>query len=136
MAVHECDLFVLTPAGWAWEVEIKVTKADLKNDAKKWHGHNNRKIKFLYFALPDYLRDFTDLVPERAGIIIVDSAEPAVDKYNGRTYIWPRLCHTIRKPRANKEATKLSDFERYKVARLGALRIWRLKEKLSEKDGS
>ena len=51
--VHECDLFLLSKSGYAIEIEIKISKADLIQDSKKKHGHVNYKIKQLYFAIPN-----------------------------------------------------------------------------------
>lgn len=122
MDLHECDLLVITRMGYAWEIEIKVSKADLKRDAEKWHGHRSRRIKRLYFAIPIDLEGCADLIPERAGIIIV---RPRDEEYG------PNLrCRITRKPVTNKAAQPFTDAERYKVARLGALRIWGLKRKL------
>ena len=121
MGVHECDLFVVTQAGYVWEIEIKVCKYDLIKDSEKWHGHRSTKIKRLYFAIPTYLEPHIEHIPERAGIITVASAD---DKR-----AWLRI-KTIRQPVDNKFAPQLTNAERYKVARLGALRIWRLKNKL------
>jgi hypothetical protein len=132
MNIHECDLLVITKSGYAWEVEIKVTKADLKKDAEKRHQHQDDRIKALFFAIPDYLQDCIDLIPERAGILIVRSGDRQTDNYGGRKYTWPRRVTRLREPVQNLAARPFSDDERYKVARLGALRIWLLKEKLHE----
>ena len=130
MAIHECDLLVVTKAGYAYEVEIKVTKADLKKDSEKGHGHYDNRIKYLYFAIPDYLEESTGLIPERAGIIIVESGPLKTTKYGGKTYTWSRKCRVVRQPELNGMATPFAPDDRYKVARLGTLRIWRLKQKL------
>lgn len=121
MNMHECDLLVVSRAGYCTEVEIKVTRADLRADAKKKHGHECRRIKYLYFALPDYLENCIHFVPERAGIILVRPRRE--NDYNPR-------CRRLRSPQCRKHAPKMTDLERYKVARLGALRIWDLKRKL------
>ena len=115
MSLHECDLLVITKAGYAWEIEIKVTKADLINDIKKRHGHHSPKIKNLYFAIPDYLTPYIERIPDRAGVLIVNKRH---------------RCKEIRRPKSNKNAYKFSDKERYNVARLGSMRIWGLKRKL------
>lgn len=131
MNMHECDLLVISKAGYASEVEIKVTKADLKKDAEKAHEHDDPRIKSLWFAIPDYLEDSADLVPDRAGIIVVDTAPIKKQKYQGRTYTWQRRCKKLRPPQMNGLAQPFSAEDRFKVARLGALRVWRLKEKLT-----
>ena len=124
--LHECDLFVLSQAGYATEVEIKISMADLRADAKKWHGHRSTRIKRLYFALPLALGDkypakIRELVPERAGILFVREAD---------TDDW-RQPKVIKSREAVKQKTsRFTESERYKVARLGAIRIWNLKRKL------
>ena len=122
--LHECDLLVVSKAGYLTEIEIKVTRADLRADKKKWHGHESRRIKRLFFALPDYLEHCIDMVPERAGIILVTPNGVDVDP------VWTPRCREIRSAQRNKAAGKITDTDRYKIARLGALRIWNLKRKL------
>ena len=53
LGLHECDLLVISKAGYASEVEIKVSKADLLRDREKRHGHASDRIKALWFALPE-----------------------------------------------------------------------------------
>ncbi len=133
--MHECDLLIVSKAGYCTEVEIKTSRADLRADAKKWHGHNGdgqsgkRVIKYLYFAVPEALKDAAlELAPERAGIITVRDKDnvPGVYPYHPR-------CQRVREPTVRRHATKMPDSERYKVARLGALRIWDLKRKLIDR---
>lgn len=126
MEIHECDLFVLTPAGYGWEIEIKISKADLMKDKEKRHNHNSYKIKFLYFAIPDYLEQYREEIPRQAGIIIIGK------KRHGRIGdIYEYYdCEKIRQPQRNSNY-KYTDSERLQLARLGALRIWGLKKKLS-----
>ena len=118
---HECDLIVLTPAGYAWEVEIKISKADLIKDKLKRHGHRDHRIKYLYFAIPKYLEEYIEHIPERSGIVIVDEKRP---------YYEHHPCRVIRKPSAISNPYKFTDRDRYKIARLGALRIWTLKNNI------
>lgn len=124
MHLHECDLLIVSKSGYLTEVEIKVSRADLRNDAKKWHGHHSNAIKRLIFALPDYLEECIEFVPERAGIILVRPNDADADP------IWAPRCREIRPARRNKAAGKISATDRYKIARLGTLRIWNLKRKL------
>jgi hypothetical protein len=123
--IHECDLFILSQAGYATEVEIKISIGDLRADAKKRHGHRSNRIKRLYFAMPlalgnKYHAMIHELVPERAGILLVrekddDWRQPKIIK--GREAVKQRT-------------SRFTDTERYKIARLGAIRIWPLKRKL------
>lgn len=130
MGIHECDLFILSQAGYATEVEIKISLADLKADAKKWHGHRSTRIKRLYFAFPLALGNkhpvtITALVPERAGILYVrEPRKPGDDDWRQPKVIKSREA-------VNQKTSRFTTTERYKVARLGAIRIWSLKRKLA-----
>lgn len=115
--LHECDLLILTPAGYAYEIEIKLTRADLLADKKKSHNHKSKRIKYLWFAVPETLEGDIEHVPERAGIILLERR-------------WDNLCcRIVRRPKPNG-SYKWNDSERAKLAHLGAMRIWRLKKKL------
>ena len=121
LSIHECDLLILSKAGYATEIEIKISKADLKKDKFKSHGHLSKKIKNFYYAVPEKIaiEYVEEHVPERAGIIVVNA--------KGR-------CKIVRKCIVNKDAIKFSEKDRYKMARLGALRIWNLKKNVVKKD--
>ena len=54
--LHECDILSLSKAGYATEIEIKISKADLMSDKKKEHGHRHRYIANLYFCVPSFLK--------------------------------------------------------------------------------
>ena len=132
IGLHECDVLVITKSGYAIEVEIKLTKADIKADLKKWHSHENKKLRSLIFAIPKKLAHCSDLIPERAGIITIERLEtqrPHWDKTIGpnpsRLY-----CSILRKAKINTHAKKLSDKDILHVAELGVMRMWNLKEKL------
>lgn len=125
---HECDLLLISKSGYATEIEIKISQADLKADLKKKHGHINNKIKYLYFALPEYLESYIEYVPEHAGIILVGERE-------GKKYRWlcqysyKANCKIIRSPQKQGNY-KLSIEEQSHIGKLGAMRIWGLKGKI------
>ena len=48
LGVHEIDLFVVRPSGYAIEVEIKVSLSDFKADFNKKHTHSSPKIREFY----------------------------------------------------------------------------------------
>jgi hypothetical protein len=114
---HECDVFVLKKTGYAYEIEIKVSRGDLKKDLKKKRGHNSNKLRRLYFAIPEYLIESKDLIPRHAGILVIG-------KYGKVT--------EIRKAKDNKEAVRISDNERFHLAHLACMRIWKLKAKIKK----
>lgn len=126
MDLHECDVLSLTKSGYATEFEIKVSAYDLKKDALKRHGHRSKKIKFLYFVVPEKLMDLAlEFAPVRAGVMLIMHKQ--YPTYN-TTYV-----KIIRKARANPQATKWSEKQRLQLARLGALRILPLKEVILQK---
>jgi len=112
---HECDLFVLTKAGYAYEVEIKTSRADLKADIKKRHLHVSKWVRKLYFAIPENLEAGIDLIPEKAGILVVTKTGQ-VKKF--------------REAKSDTRAKRLPEKTQLKLARLGTMRIWPLKAAL------
>ena len=117
---YECDIVVLTKSGYAYEIEIKVSRGDLVKDGKKRHQHNDGRFRYLWFAVPMSLLKHIEFIPARAGILGVTS--------KGRV-------HVLANPVINQHAPRWSDWDRYKLARLGCLRIWPLKEKIFQKAG-
>ena len=129
LGVHECDLLAISVAGYATEIEIKISRADLRADVKKHHDHKSQKIKFLYFAVPselarDVLLDTNiyekpahgwhgaqqrGLLPPQAGVLIVAST--------GRVFC-------ARKAAANSGAEPFDAKAWQKFARLMTLRYW------------
>jgi len=117
MVNHECDLLALTKSDTAHEIEIKVSKSDLKADSKKRHSHPGGKlIKCLWFAGPETLEDaFIEYAPDKAGIILV------YEDYAERR----GMCYRIaRQSKPNPMARHWTLEERAKLARLGAMRYW------------
>lgn len=139
---YEADLLIVTKAGCLTEVEIKVSKNDLvKLEKKKRHNHDDHRIKYLYFAIPHVLLCHHQHIPKRAGIMILDWVQEQYRlERNALGYMdyvrcddgkWVVRCKVVRKPEKHSKYT-ISDHERYTLARLGALRIWDLKEKLND----
>ncbi len=114
--LHEVDLLVLTKNNYAYEIEIKTSRTDLRADQKKRHGHRNGKISRLYFALPVDLCEWRnlELISERAGILVIDA--------EGR-------CKQIRKA-VQSHNYQFTDKQRLALARLGTMRIWGMKEQI------
>ena len=127
---HELDLAVMTKAGCLYEVEIKISLSDLKADAKKSHGHRNKKIKYLYFAIPEYLVEKgLQHIPPRAGVLVVKWQEEQKRSRRLREIPGHWYVEQIRPPEPNGNY-KLSPEQKFKIARLGALRIWPLKNNI------
>lgn len=121
--MHECDIFLIKNSGLAVEIEIKISVSDMKADAKKSHGHIDKKNRIceLYYALPKSILDkCLGLIPPHAGIITCEKHE-SYDRVLARIH---------RSPVKIKGARKLTIDEQMKVMRLGVMRIFPLKEKV------
>lgn len=127
---HECDLIVMRSSGYAVEVEIKRTFADFKKDFEKRHGHvdyKNRIVEF-YYAFPEELYEkCKDLVPENAGVILCKSYLDYKKRFKVKAYV-------KKKAKRIPKAKKLTEKEQQQVVRLGALRIWSLKERIARNE--
>lgn len=123
---YELDMLIIRKSGFGIEVEIKVSKADLKKDATKRNCHNDKRIRELYFAVPEHLYEAClEFCPVDAGIILVGYE----DYWQGGK----RLSTFLKRPAiVRKEAVKFTDKEINYIARLGCMRVWKLKQKLTE----
>jgi len=145
--LHEADMLVLRPSGLCDEVEIKVSAADIRRDAKKRHDHwNDPRICRVWFAVPEALADCPD-IPPAAGILAVlrGSYRPRAGTYGGtwagqwRPYqpgdtAWQDRVEVRRqaKVRRRQERQYIMPEQRLKMAELAAMRIWQLKTALAD----
>ena len=131
---HEVDLLSLSIAGYATEIEIKISKSDLKKDAEKKHKHESSLLKYLYFAVPEDLVEFALLnIPKRAGLLSVRRIKNTgyyQSSLNVFYEVPPIRVNVIREAEKNKTARKWSDAQIYKLLRVGVMRILGLKRKI------
>ena len=123
---HECDLFLVRKSGYGFEIEIKRTKYDMLADFKKYHQHIDRqnRIVQLFYAFPlELLPKVEEFVPQQCGIITVEKYM-FDNEYIGCVRIY-------RDAKRKTGAKKLTQKEQLKIAKLGTMRIWTLKEKLN-----
>ncbi|HZW02799.1 MAG TPA: hypothetical protein VFF68_02635 [Anaerolineaceae bacterium] len=120
---YEIDVLVVTSSRYAYDIEIKVSPGDLRRDAKKdkWrYCRQQHYFRKSYFAFPEAMLKYQDLVPEHAGIITVT--------YNERRFWFE--AHEVRKPMVDGLAKKVTDTEYMQLGRLAMLRMWDLKHGL------
>lgn len=127
---HECDVLVMTRAGYLTEIEIKRSLVDFKKDFKKEHAHSNDSvIKNFWYCVPAKIYEkclefWKDHARFRINGFIVYS-----DEYD---WIWFQD-YSVENPPGlpEKKFVKLSDEQMFEVARLGAMRAVTLKRKIS-----
>lgn len=142
---HECDVLAVTTDLRIIDVEVKISRADLKADARKdkwWHrpmgGHYEAdpnggkrwvwdtaaprewppKVWKHYYAMPRELWDdalFDCLPSSRSGVLLLEQRP-------GSSV--PVLATCERRAVPSKEATKLTAEQAMDVARLANLRMW------------
>lgn len=115
----ESDLLSASEKGYLTEFEIKVSLADLKRDKKKdkhlFWNHEQNLVAELWYVMPEavYLKASDDDFPDHAGVMTVTESRPG----------W--VAHEVRREAVRKkDAVKLDDKQRLKLARLGCIRYW------------
>lgn len=127
---HECDMLICSKSGYLTEIEIKRSWSDFLADFKKKHQHESRGlIKYFYYCVPDSIyekvRDYLfENAVKCAGIITYTEdlyiQIKAVKVDETRHYIGI----------ANSDYKKLFLEQQLELARLGAMRVIGLKEKI------
>lgn len=150
---HEADLLVVTKEKHLIEIEIKRSWSDFLADFKKKHNHSDKKLFKMYYAVPlsiaekvfnhlyegEYIQNsdwlyygsskvnsFKECNVNKAGLIIYGGSDETT-------------CYTSDDYGAagiNVYAEQIGDYkiskdEELKLLRLLGLRVWKLKQKLS-----
>ena len=133
---HECDLLVVTEKLMLVDVEVKISRADLKADAKKdkwwrrtatWRPGETRpdpvhrdwppKVWKHYYALPRAIwkPELMDILASTASGVILLGTERHPDQF---------VVDLIRKPQPNRDAKPIDAGSVAAIARLASLRMW------------
>ena len=139
---HEADLLILNKTNRLIEIEIKRTWADFMADFRKSHTHNDEKLSYFYYAVPESIGEkvfywlyegeyeakhywdrskvngYTEHNSNKCGLIVYGEN------------IFHNYCLTV--PAGKMGDHKLSVEEELKLLRLGNMRIWGMKKKLAE----
>ncbi len=133
-AGHEADLLVIEPGLRIIDVEIKISRSDLKADLKKdkwwtsrpWSRHRGYgerkrrewpdKVWKHYYAMPHEIWDdkLLDFMPANSGILLLTRRPGGLP-----ISIYPR-----RRAKPNREAKPISPADCIDIARLAGLRMW------------
>lgn len=125
-ATHEADLVIINKTGYMTEVEIKRSWQDFLNDFKKHTTHDEGKVMWKYFAVPQSLC-------EKAWQYLCDNGHRdwGVIQYTESGGAW--VVHSPNNIHDKIASKKLFLEEKLAIARLGCMRIWSLKEKLNNR---
>lgn len=116
---HECDILAVTKSRCAHEIEIKISRADMKRDLEKKHNHYDARIRCLWYAGPKELEaTFLEFCPKDAGIILITEA-------NNK-----KIVTITRKATPKRNANKFTEAEIAKLCALGLMRYWSNYEKI------
>jgi len=110
---HETDLLCLSKSGCFHEVEIKISKSDLRADVKKRHrllGREPPAVRYRWFAVPQALAAVAlSEVEKKFGVVEVSD--------DGKAKV-------LRRPKPNTKASKPTDAQIMQFLRLGVMRMW------------
>lgn len=122
---YEIDVMVVTGSLYAYDIEIKISPADLKRDREKWKWNfckDQHYFRKSYFAIPEGMLKYQDLIPDHAGVLAV-----SVSAGNG----WFSV-REVRAPKPDMLAKKITEKEYANLGRLCMLRMWALRQRNSE----
>ena len=123
--LHECDLISISKSNFGTEYEIKTSKADLKADLKKKHGHKHPLIKRLFYAMPESLIEYAkEILPEDVGLIEVIKMNTG--------YVSARV---IRNSKNRSGFIEWNNSNRVKLLHLSCMCILGLKQKIKKLQG-
>jgi hypothetical protein len=143
---HEADLLVVTPSLHLIDCEVKVDRADLKNDRhkEKWwirpawreRGERNRghrrdwppRVWKHYYAMPAGVlppegpgrRDLLAALPQASGVLELEELEIGRNTTSGPAV----RVTTLRRARPNRDAHRIEAGDAVCIARLASLRMW------------
>lgn len=128
---HECDMLVMTKAGYLTEIEIKRSFTDFCNEFKKRHHHESYgpDIKEFWYCVPQgTLQKVKEKLSENgwcpSGIITYD------EKLNLRYNLFPDIPNSVRL--FSDSPRPLSLEQQLELARLGAMRQITLRKKIQK----
>lgn len=122
---HEADMVVINKSNYLTEIEIKRSWSDFRKDFTKTTTHDEGKVMWKYFAVPEKI-----LKKVSEYLTLNHRIDWGIISYNDLGGIW-----LVRHPKNHGDTDpkkKLFIEERLSIARLGCMRIWKLKSQLDE----
>ena len=125
---HEADLLIMNRTGYLTEIEIKRSWADFLADFRKSHTHDDSKVSWFYYAVPESIVERC-----KAKLMEIDPNKRwgLISYFTDRMgECWPNIVWYPSNSTKHNPSKKLSLEEQYQLARLGAMRTWPLKNKI------
>lgn len=117
---YEADILYTTKSWYLTEVEIKISKSDFMADFKKYHKHDSKLTKYLYYAVPsNLLKIAKDMLSPDVGILEV--FQPPWLKKGLMVKVVRDAVIRVNKPLSEKQIINLY--------RLGCYKEWGFKQK-------
>ena len=143
---YEADFVSVSKSGYMTEVEIKRSWSDFRKDFTKKHLHNDIRSSYFFYCVPKSIREkvedalyiyeekngkrqivgLNDGVPSNVGLITYDNHD-----HQGNVIDWVAI-DFITMGGQRRWARKLTDREMLKLAHLGCMRVWDLKQKIAK----
>lgn len=123
----EVDLLCMSASRVLHEVEIKISRADIRADARKRHAHMHECVAYSWFAVPDELAEYAlETVPDRFGVIAVRHCPEHRQKAFGdvERLIPARYFTTVKRRPKKRQAHKISEKTERKLLQLGVMKMW------------
>lgn len=111
----EMDFAVITKSGFLWEIEIKTSKADWENDAKKrkWNSPYQKYISRFYYCVPESLiSHIPKHVKPSMGILVAHPGRGVSEYRAARRYKAKKLTDEMRMKFLYKTYYKFWDLRR------------------------
>ncbi|ASD50429.1 hypothetical protein FDI24_gp148 [Acidovorax phage ACP17] len=136
---YECDLLAIEKGMRIIDIEVKISRADLKADMKKdkwWHTLSWRcegppnprpwppKVWKHWFALPEGIWDDSlySSIPANSGVMLMEDNRQRI--------------RIARAPRPNRDAPKIEAADAINLARLSNYRLWGAQQRIWELEGA
>lgn len=127
---YEADFVVMSKSGYLTEVEIKRSFEDFKADFKKNHKHDDERVYYFYYCVPEKIYDKVISFLQSEKCDNFHTHIPGVLYYTEKGDIFNTGFGC---PERYGKRRKLFLEEQLKIARLGQLRYWNLLEKTLDK---
>ena len=127
---HEADIIAMNASGYLTEVEIKRSWSDFLADFRKEHAHNDSRVMWRYFAVPESIlakceAKLKEKDPWKTwGLMYYRELRGVCDV---------QIKYFPSNINSHNRQKKLSAEEQFKLARLGAMRIWGERQKQRKK---